>query len=73
MGGVHVCMADGAVTFITDSIDAGNPNRPTVYLGSYPEADAKNDQAMESPYGVWGAMGTRASAELVAETFEVDQ
>lgn len=57
-GGAHVAFADGAVHFITDAVDTGINSSPTVYLGS------KNPPGSESPFGVWGAMGTRASAEL---------
>ncbi|WP_146400636.1 DUF1559 domain-containing protein [Planctomycetes bacterium CA13] len=49
-GGAHVLMADGAVRFITDSIEAGN-------YGATPTAGDK------SPYGLWGALGTRAMKE----------
>jgi prepilin-type processing-associated H-X9-DG protein len=49
-GGAHVLMGDGAVRFITDSIEAGNIN-------ATPAVGAK------SPYGLWGALGTRASRE----------
>lgn len=53
-GGAHVCMGDGAVKFITDSIEAGNYNeRPQV--------------GRESPFGLWGALGTRAMKETVEE------
>jgi prepilin-type N-terminal cleavage/methylation domain-containing protein len=69
--GVQVCMADGAVSFVSDSIDAGNSNRPTVHSGSYPEINDKNSPVIQSPFGVWGAMGTRASSEWVAGDFEV--
>ncbi len=58
-GAVGVCMADGSVRFVTDSIDAGDRNSPTVYVGSSNQPNGK------SVYGVWGAMGTRASEELV--------
>ena len=34
-GGCHVLMGDGAVTFITDSIDTGNTSTPTVYVGAH--------------------------------------
>jgi prepilin-type processing-associated H-X9-DG protein len=67
-GGCHLLMADGAVTFITDSIDTGNQNAGTVFVtdaglqgaGASPVGSA-------SPYGVWGAMGTRASKEVIGE------
>lgn len=53
-GGAHVLMADGAVGFITDSIDTGNQLFP---IGTLPEGE-------RSPFGIWGAMGTRASEEV---------
>ncbi|EMB18580.1 DUF1559 domain-containing protein [Rhodopirellula europaea] len=52
-GGVHILMGDGAVKFITDSIEAGNASAP------FPNPGQK------SPYGVWGALGTRASREVI--------
>ncbi len=58
-GGAHVATADSAVRFVTDSIDAGDPNVPTVYVGS------SSPPGSESPYGLWGAMGTRNSHELI--------
>lgn len=40
-GGAHVLMADGAVKFITDSIEAGNKSHGTVIAGQ------------ASPFGLW--------------------
>lgn len=57
-GGVNVCFADGSIHFVTDGIDAGDENSATVYLGS------KSPPATESPYGLWGSLGTRSAAEL---------
>lgn len=57
-GGVNVAMVDGAVRFVGDEIDAGNEHVPTVYL------DSPTPPGSRSPFGVWGAMGTRASSEL---------
>ena len=51
-GGVMGLMADGAVRFIGDSIDAGDPSLPDRPTGP-------------SPYGVWGALGSRAGGEAV--------
>jgi hypothetical protein len=62
-GGAHVCFSDNAVRFISDSIDAGDDRQPTVYDGS------SNPPGSESPYGLWGALGTRASSELKAYAF----
>ena len=58
-GGVHVLMTDGAVRFVTDSIEAGNSAAPTVMLG---QTGARAPGA-RSPYGLWGALGTRAARE----------
>ena len=55
-GGIQVVLADGSVKFISETIDTGV---------------AKQDVAIrtgvhgESPYGVWGALGTRAGGELI--------
>jgi prepilin-type N-terminal cleavage/methylation domain-containing protein/prepilin-type processing-associated H-X9-DG protein len=63
-GGVHVLMADGAVKFITDSIEAGNQNSNHVGEGTkyLPPGSA-------SPFGLWGALGTRASKEVIDQEF----
>ncbi len=62
-GGVHVLMADGAVKFITDSIEAGNGNAPNVYPASV------NPPGSTSPYGLWGSLGTRATKEVISGDF----
>jgi len=51
-GGVNVAVADGSVRFISDNIDTGNL---TVRA-----ADAMS----ASPYGVWGALGTKSGNEV---------
>lgn len=56
-GGCHVMFADGAVKFVSDNVDAGNPSLPSVSV------DHGNVGA-RSPYGVWGALGTAASGEI---------
>ncbi len=58
-GGCHVLMADGAVKFITDSIDAGDQTAPV------PQTDTPNTE--RSPYGLWGALGTLSSSEKSGE------
>ena len=64
-GGAHVLMADGAVIFITDSIEAGSGNNPVVWLNG---TDALNNtKGSQSPFGLWGSLGTRASKEVVEE------
>lgn len=67
-GGVHVMMGDGAVAFITDSIDAGFKRAGNVWLGGMnpgPSPPA-NLPGSPSPYGLWGALGTRANGESIA-------
>ena len=63
-GGAHVLMADGSVQFITDSIDAGdlNAQSPNWPLNSYTTGPGK-----KSPYGLWGALGTRNTREVIDE------
>ncbi len=53
-GGVNGLMADASVHFIADTIDTGNLTLPETVSGP-------------SPYGVWGAMGSKAGSELVWE------
>jgi prepilin-type processing-associated H-X9-DG protein len=72
-GGVHVLMGDGSVTFITDSIDSGNLHESNVYLDLDGDGDLTDSSpapslpGVGSPYGVWGAMGTRASSEVIKQ------
>jgi prepilin-type processing-associated H-X9-DG protein len=64
-GGVHILMGDGAVVFITDSIEAGDRTIGNVrWNGSGPQSPGS-----ASPYGLWGALGTRASSEVIDESF----
>ncbi len=52
-GGVVVAYADGSVAFISDAIDTGDTS-----------ADAPSRTATtKSPYGVWGAMGSKAAGD----------
>lgn len=64
-GGVHILMADGAVRFITDSIEAGDSAAGSVHLnGTGPQAPGN-----KSPYGLWGSLGTRANKEVIDGEF----
>lgn len=57
-GGVHVAMANGAVRYVANTIDTGQLSAPSV--------SPQNDNVgRESPYGVWGAMGTIAGHEII--------
>jgi prepilin-type N-terminal cleavage/methylation domain-containing protein len=53
-GGVLCLLADGSVNFVSDSIDTGNLGVATV-------------RGAASPYGVWGALGTRGGGDIVSE------
>lgn len=52
VGGVSGALADGSVRFLGDTIDCGNSN--------------KENTSGESPFGVWGALGTIASGETAS-------
>jgi prepilin-type N-terminal cleavage/methylation domain-containing protein len=56
VGGVHCLFADGAVRFVSDNIDAGNK-------AAIAPADTGTGP---SPYGVWGALGTKSAGETIA-------
>jgi len=62
-GGAHVLMADGAVKFITDSIEAGNSAQGNVWRNGTGASKA----GAKSPYGLWGALGTMAVKETIEE------
>lgn len=53
-GGVNVSMMDGSVRFISDTIDTGN------LTAAQPSSSAP------SPYGVWGALGSKRGGEPVS-------
>ncbi len=57
-GGCHVLFADGAVKFITDSIEAGNQSMPHL-----PRGATTVKAGGESPYGLWGALSTKDCKE----------
>jgi prepilin-type N-terminal cleavage/methylation domain-containing protein/prepilin-type processing-associated H-X9-DG protein len=54
-GGVNVAMLDGAVRFVSETINTGNTALPQVAWNS----------ALPSPYGVWGAMGSIDGGEAI--------
>jgi len=54
-GGCHVVLGDGSVRFISENIDSGN-------LG----IDASNPSG-QSPYGVWGSLGSKSAGETIGE------
>lgn len=52
-GGANVARLDGSVTFVSDGIDTGDLTHVAVQSG-------------KSPYGVWGAMGSKDGGESKA-------
>jgi prepilin-type N-terminal cleavage/methylation domain-containing protein/prepilin-type processing-associated H-X9-DG protein len=64
LGGCHVLMCDGAVRFVTDSIESGDQRSPQVGLTNR----AQLPPGSRSPYGVWGALGTRAAGEVIDDS-----
>ncbi|QDV81727.1 DUF1559 domain-containing protein [Planctomycetes bacterium TBK1r] len=65
-GGAHILMADGAVVFITDSIESGDQNQ-VPYSNNDPNFGTRG-AGKQSPYGLWGALGTKASKETIQES-----
>jgi prepilin-type processing-associated H-X9-DG protein len=59
-GGVNVCMGDGTVHFISDTIDCGNQgfNLSTTTTGFALSLSGVREPSGESPFGVWGAIGS---------------
>ena len=54
-GGVNVGMGDGGVRFVSETVDCGSLASPT--------ADARTYHSGESPFGIWGAVGTVSGGE----------
>ncbi|MHB8903036.1 MAG: DUF1559 domain-containing protein [Thermoguttaceae bacterium] len=53
-GGVNALRADGSVSFISNTIDSGNLSAASVTSGP-------------SPYGIWGALGSKNGGEAISE------
>jgi prepilin-type processing-associated H-X9-DG protein len=58
VGGVTTLFADGAVMFISNNVDYGDLTKSLSTSNTSPNWP-------QSPYGVWGALGTRAGSESV--------
>lgn len=56
-GGVMVLLGDGSVRFVSNNIDTGN-------IAAIAPAETVSGP---SPYGVWGALGTKAGGETVSD------
>jgi prepilin-type processing-associated H-X9-DG protein len=69
-GGVNVAFVDGSVHFISETIDAGDPAKGETDLpfGSFPAlVDPNRPQDYKGPSlrGIWGALGSCKSGEVV--------
>ena len=60
-GGVNVAMTDASVRFVSDTIDAGDPNQNPTLVGS-----SFKTYRGRSQWGVWGALGTTRGGETIA-------
>ena len=60
-GGIIVAFADGSARFISDNVDAGDPSIPA------PTFEQMSQTGFESPYGVWGALGTAKGSEVMSD------
>ena len=63
-GGVNVGVMDGAVVFVSDTIDAGNPEDTPESLGLGDSIGVH--YTGPSLYGVWGRLGSQAGGESVS-------
>ncbi|MCD0458826.1 DUF1559 domain-containing protein [Roseiconus lacunae] len=57
-GGANMAFLDGSIRFISESI---NSSRAGSSASSVFSGNPENPPGSKSPYGVWGAMGTRSS------------
>jgi len=65
-GGVNVVFVDGAVQFIADSIDAGDPNAAEASSPLLVDPGRPQDYAGPTLRGVWGALGSSFGGESVS-------
>ncbi|WP_404306179.1 DUF1559 family PulG-like putative transporter [Neorhodopirellula lusitana] len=68
-GGAHILMGDGAVKFITDSVDAGGLSSRAMVSTASQNTDPLSVPGAASPFGLWGALGTAGSREVIDEEF----
>jgi prepilin-type N-terminal cleavage/methylation domain-containing protein len=74
-GGAHVVMFDSATRLIPNEIDTSDSNANSTVADYYSPGRASVNGSWQqtpnwvapSPFGVWGAMGTRGAAETVTE------
>ena len=59
-------MGDGAVVFMTDSVEAGDARAMPVWRRNG-NSQSVNPPGSKSPFGLWGALGTAGSRETIEE------
>lgn len=64
-GGVNVALADGSVRFVSESVNSGNQNSGPYTAAGADSAFSAGSGGGESPFGVWGALGSRNGSETV--------
>ncbi len=63
-GGIQVLMGDGAVKFITDSIEASDARAPAIS-----GRESIGGDPLPSPYGLWGRLGSAIGGEAIEISF----
>jgi hypothetical protein len=64
-GGVNLALADASVTFVSETIDTGDLSCPQP--SSVPVCPTLNNPPGTSPYGVWGALGSKDGGEAPSQ------
>jgi hypothetical protein len=65
VGGVHCLMGDGAVRFVSNNINTGNTTCPPPDGSAGGSAPCGGVWGGPSPYGVWGALGSKGGGDMV--------
>ncbi|MBQ7815563.1 MAG: DUF1559 domain-containing protein, partial [Thermoguttaceae bacterium] len=68
-GGVNVALVDGSVRFVSDEIDCGYLTYSPNPDGSFPPDGPRCVASGKSPFGVWGALGSRFGGETRDSTW----
>jgi prepilin-type processing-associated H-X9-DG protein len=65
-GGVNVCLGDGSVRFIPETIDTGSDMTVLFRWRTYTGGWDRRPLSAPSDFGVWGALGSRDGGETVS-------